>query len=211
VRQSQGGAIPLAGPAGQGGRFGRGGPGGAFGPPGGLQGGNFQPPGANGTGRSGGTTGQLPGGGFGGPGGGGMGGLLNGSQVGAQLSALLRDGSDGFRWTAAAVGANNAASYQLASGEAIMAIGGFNGSDPAPSLAEFQQYVRDGKIHYFIAGGGGGGGRFGGGGFGGPGGNTSSEISSWVTQNFASRTVDGVTIYDFTQPRSTNGSTNGTV
>ncbi len=96
---------------------------------------------------------------------------------------------------AAAVGANNAASYQLASGEPIMAIGGFNGSDPAPSLAEFQQYVADGKVHYFIGSGGGFG--------GGPGGasnGTSSAISTWVSANFESRTVNGVTIYDLTQP-----------
>ena len=38
-----------------------------------------------------------------------------------------------------------------------MAIGGFNGSDPSPTLAQFQQYVAEGKIHYFIGGGGFGG------------------------------------------------------
>ena len=32
-----------------------------------------------------------------------------------------------------------------------MAIGGFNGSDPSPTLAQFQQWVAEGKIHYFIA------------------------------------------------------------
>lgn len=90
---------------------------------------------------------------------------------------MLQDESNGFRWVAEAVGASNAASYQLASGQAIMAIGGFNGSDPAPSLAEFQQYVADATIHYLISNGGGG---FGGGPGGGlaPGGNTSSSISS---------------------------------
>ena len=44
-----------------------------------------------------------------------------------------------------------------------MAIGGFNGSDPSPTLAQFKAYVAQGKIHYFIASGGGmmggGGGR----------------------------------------------------
>ena len=35
-----------------------------------------------------------------------------------------------------------------------MAIGGFNGSDPSPTLAQFQQYVAEGKIHYFLGGGG---------------------------------------------------------
>ena len=77
-----------------------------------------------------------------------------------------------------------------------MAIGGFNGTDPTPTLAQFQQYVRDGKIHFFIARGSGG---FGG---GGPGGgstaSTSSAISTWVTDNFTSQTVGGVTVYDLT-------------
>jgi hypothetical protein len=71
-----------------------------------------------------------------------------------------------------------------------MAIGGFNGTDPAPTLAQFQQYVSQGKIHYFIAGGGGPG----------SGGNsgTASQISAWVQQNFAATTVGGVTLYDLT-------------
>ena len=36
-----------------------------------------------------------------------------------------------------------------------MPIGGFNGSDPSPTLAQFQQYVADGRIHWFIGGGAG--------------------------------------------------------
>ena len=56
------------------------------------------------------------------------------------------------------IGANSAAGYQLASGEPVMALGGFNGSDPSPTLAQFQDYVADGEIHYFISGGGGLGG-----------------------------------------------------
>ena len=84
---------------------------------------------------------------------------------------------------------NNAAGYQLASGEPVMAIGGFNGTDPAPTLAQFEKYVSEGKIHYFIAGGGG----FGGGGFGGVGGggggssDDASQITSWVESHFTVR------------------------
>ena len=66
-----------------------------------------------------------------------------------------------------------------------MAIGGFNGSDPSPTLAQFQQYVADGQVHWFIASGTGGG----------PGGG-SNEISEWVEANFAATTVDGTTLYD---------------
>ena len=51
------------------------------------------------------------------------------------------------------IGANQAAGYQLATDDPIMAIGGFNGTDPTPTLAQFQQYVREGRIHYFIGGG----------------------------------------------------------
>ena len=71
-----------------------------------------------------------------------------------------------------------------------MAIGGFNGSDPSPTLAEFQQYVASGEIHYFIAGGQGGG----------PGGGagTASEITAWVEANFAATTIGGTTVYDLT-------------
>jgi len=102
--------------------------------------------------------------------------------------ALLRQGAQGYTWAAAAVGSNSAAGVQLASGEPVMAIGGFNGTDPAPTLAQFQQYVSEGRIHYFIGGGGPGG-------FGG-GSTTASEIASWVQQNFSASTVGGVTVYD---------------
>jgi 4-amino-4-deoxy-L-arabinose transferase-like glycosyltransferase len=104
---------------------------------------------------------------------------------------LLQEHSSAYKWVAATAGSDNAAGYQLATGDPVMAIGGFNGTDPTPTLAQFQQYVRDGKVHYFISGG-----RGGGGGFGGNSSGTSSAISSWVSANFTSQTVGGVTVYD---------------
>ena len=77
---------------------------------------------------------------------------------------------------AATIGANQASGYQLATDASVMPIGGFNGSDPSPTLAQFQQLVADGRIHYFISGG------FGGGGPGGGSSGTASQITSWVTQ-----------------------------
>jgi 4-amino-4-deoxy-L-arabinose transferase-like glycosyltransferase len=210
VRTAQAGALPSAGPAGAGrgigpggrGFPGGGGPGAAFGPNGAVG----APPGlgnlANGgpgfPGGPGGFAGNPGGAGNAGaangrPGGGGLGGLLNGTSVSSRVATLLVRGSDGYRWAAATVGANNAASYQLAAGEPIMAIGGFNGSDPAPTLAQFQAYVRQGAIHYFIGGGGMGGPD--GGGAGGSSG-TSSAITSWVAAHFSATTVGGVTLYD---------------
>jgi 4-amino-4-deoxy-L-arabinose transferase-like glycosyltransferase len=93
------------------------------------------------------------------------------------------------------VGSQSAAGYQLATEQPVMAIGGFNGSDPSPSLAEFKALVTAGKIHYFIGGGGG----FGGGNQSG-GSNSSAQISSWVQSNYTAVTVGGTTLYDLTQP-----------
>ncbi|SCF70414.1 glycosyltransferase family 39 protein [Streptomyces sp. Cmuel-A718b] len=159
-----------------------------------------------------GGTGNIPGFGEGmrgGGGGGGMGGLLNGATVDAEAKALLTKGADDYTWVAAAVGAQNAASYQLATGDPVMAIGGFNGSDPSPTLAQFKKYVAEGKIHYFVSGGGmvggtggEGGGRTGGGPGGTGGSGTSSRITSWVTENFTEVTVGSATFYDLTQPTS---------
>jgi hypothetical protein len=121
---------------------------------------------------------------------GGIGGLLQGSTSSAELTALLKEDADSYTWVAAAVGSNTAAGYQLATEEPVMAIGGFNGSDPSPTLAQFQQWVQQGRIHYFIGSGGAMGGAMT------PGGSTTSEISSWVESNFTAQTVDGVTLYD---------------
>jgi hypothetical protein len=129
----------------------------------------------------------------GGPGGGtrgGLGGLLNGGTPSAELVALLRQGGDGYDWAAATVGANSAAGIQLATGEPVMAIGGFNGSDPAPTLEQFQRYVAEGRIHWFVGGGG----------FGGSQGGSDAvrQIGAWVAQTFTATTVGGTTVYDLT-------------
>ncbi|MFC4065725.1 ArnT family glycosyltransferase [Actinoplanes subglobosus] len=199
------GSIPTAGPATSGGRGGT--PGGGGVPGGGRRGngGGFPGGGPNGTAQDGGTQngGARNGGGMTRPGGGnqsarggGMGGLLNASSVSAEVKALLEQDADGYTWVAAAIGSQNASGYQLATEEPVMAIGGFNGTDPSPTLAQFQQYVADGRIHYFI--GGGGFARNGGNG----GSNESGQISEWVTANYTAETVGGTTLYDLTSPTS---------
>jgi len=125
---------------------------------------------------------------------GGPGGLLDGSRPGPEILKLLRADAGKYTWVAAAIGSNSASGYQLESGYSVMPIGGFNGTDPSPTLERFQKLVADGEIHYFIAGG-----HFGG--FGdGSDNRTSEAISTWVTGNFTARTVDGVTLYDLTAP-----------
>ncbi|SBT67069.1 Dolichyl-phosphate-mannose-protein mannosyltransferase [Micromonospora sediminicola] len=135
-----------------------------------------------GTGQNGGSRGQR----------GGMGGLLDAREPSAEMTALLTADADDYTWVAATVGSNNASGYQLATGEPVMPIGGFNGSDPSPTLAQFQRYVADGRVHYFIGGGG----------FRADGGSDASgQIAAWVAQTFTATTVDGVTVYDLSSAR----------
>ncbi len=107
---------------------------------------------------------------------------------------MLQADAGHYTWVAATVNSNSAAGYQLASDDPVMAIGGFNGTDPAPSLSQFEKYVSEGKIHYFISGGGAGG--FGSGGRG----DDATKITSWVESHFTAKTVDGATLYDLTDP-----------
>ena len=67
------------------------------------------------------------------------GGLLGGGRSSSKVVAMLEKSSDSHRWAAATTGSQQAAGYQLASQKPVMAIGGFNGSDPYPSLEQFKQ------------------------------------------------------------------------
>ena len=117
--------------------------------------------------------------------------LLGGGRFSSKILAKLEKSSDSYRWAAATTGSQQAAGYQLASQKPVMAIGGFNGSDPYPSLEQFKQYVKDKQIHYYIAG------EMGGHQMGGS--DTATQISQWVAKHYTATTVDGVTVYDLTQ------------
>jgi 4-amino-4-deoxy-L-arabinose transferase-like glycosyltransferase len=133
------------------------------------------------------NSGTRASGGFAGRGGGGMGGLLGtGTPSEALVTALQTDAAN-YTWAAAVVGSNNAAGYQLAAELPVMAVGGFNGTDPAPTLEEFQQLVADGRIHYFI-----GGSMM----QGETGSDAAARISDWVAANFQAETIGGAAVYD---------------
>jgi 4-amino-4-deoxy-L-arabinose transferase-like glycosyltransferase len=141
------------------------------------------------------TPGQI--GGNGGPGfirngaGGGIGGLLDAAQADPALVAALQQDASRYTWTAATTGTHNAAGLALSSQTSVMAIGGFNGSDPSPTLAQFQQDVADGKIHWYVSTQDAAGFR------GQQGGSDiAGEIAAWVRATFKAQTIGGVTVYD---------------
>ncbi len=218
IGSSHAGALPAAGPSvtasfggpgGAAGPGGAGGPGGAAGPGGAGFGGFGRAGGGTGSGASGtgsgtgsgaatgrpgagsGSTGRaLPGGGRGaGLGGAGGGGLGGSTTVSAALRKLLEQDASAYTWAAATVGSESAAPLQLATRHPVMSIGGFNGTDPAPTLAQFEKDVAEHKIHYFVGtnadsfGGGSG---------------DAAAITKWVSGHFTARTVGGETVYDLT-------------
>ncbi|WP_439956398.1 ArnT family glycosyltransferase [Nocardia nova] len=65
-----------------------------------------------------------------------------------QLSAMLK--ATTTTWAAAVNGSSAAAALEVDSDRPVMAIGGFSGGDPVPTLARFQADVKDGKIAYYI-------------------------------------------------------------
>ena len=137
------------------------------------------------SGRAGGFSGR----GTGGFGGGGLGGNTT---VSSTLVRLLEHDASRYKWVAATEGSEAAAPLELATGDAVMAIGGFNGTDPWPTLAAFEQLVANHEIHYYV---GQGNQSFGGG-------RGSSAIATWVAAHFKKLTVGGQTVYDLTAPLS---------
>jgi 4-amino-4-deoxy-L-arabinose transferase-like glycosyltransferase len=142
------------------------------------------------------TSGPSAGGGFGsgfgnraGFGGlGGAGGPGGETATSSDLVALLQQTTT--KWSAATNGSNSAAALELASNTNVIAMGGFSGTDPYPSLDQFKAMVSNGEVSYYIAGGG-----MGGGGFGGRGGSDTSAITQWVESNFQAITVGNTTVY----------------
>ncbi|MEA2623951.1 MAG: hypothetical protein QOH61_2861, partial [Chloroflexota bacterium] len=127
-------------------------------------------------------SGGVPGGGFagGGPAG-------EGSADPALVSYLLAN-QGGATWIVATSSSHGAGSIELASGKPVMAMGGFMGSDPAPTLDQLKALVASGQLRFLLLGGGGRG----------PGGSSSTDIDAWVVSvgTVVSYGGNGGTLYD---------------
>ncbi len=139
---------------------------------------------------------------FGGPGGGarpagaGTGGppssssgaALRGPGGGGSLSATtlayLKAHQGSAKYLVAATGSQTTAGIILATGKAVVTIGGFNGQDPAPTVSQLAAMVARGELRYVLVSGGG---------MGGPGGSSSSALTTWVKQHGTAVKGAGVT------------------
>jgi 4-amino-4-deoxy-L-arabinose transferase-like glycosyltransferase len=117
-------------------------------------------------------------GGFGGPGGAGLDSAMLDYLVANQGSA---------EWVVAVSGGNSASELEIETGRAVMAMGGFTGSDSAPTVEQLQALVASGDLRFVAVGGDGGRPDAG-----------SSSVSAWVTSACTAVSVDGSssTVYD---------------
>ena len=115
---------------------------------------------------------RRPGGGMGG----GMGGGGMGGGASSELISYLKKNQDGAKWLLAVSSSQSAAQLILSSGEPVISMWGWSGSDQAMTLAKLKELVKAGELHYIQLGGGMGGG---------PGGDSSlsSEVTAWVQEN----------------------------
>ena len=92
----------------------------------------------------------------------GDGGGVGGSTSDSALLSYLVANRGTATWIVAANSAQEAGSIEIATGLPVMAMGGFTGSDPAPTLDQLKSYIASGKLRFVLASGGMGGGGFGG-------------------------------------------------
>jgi 4-amino-4-deoxy-L-arabinose transferase-like glycosyltransferase len=166
---------------------------GAGGGPGGLGGGSARggaptgthtggpPGGGTGTGTLGApTAARIAGQAAGAHGGGGA------STANEALVHYLERHQGSAEYLVAVNGSQTAAPFILESGKPVIAMGGFGGTDPAPTLSEFEHLVATGKVHYVYVSSGGVGG---GGSAGSSGGTLSGRTSTGNTTRTATSTA----------------------
>ncbi len=104
-------------------------------------------------------------------GGGGMG-MNAGGMGGSTDSTLLKyleKHQGNAEYLFATDDSSTAAPYIISTGKAVMAIGGFNGTDKAITLKQFKKLVKEGKIKYYYSGGKTGG--------------SNTAIVNWIKKN----------------------------
>jgi 4-amino-4-deoxy-L-arabinose transferase-like glycosyltransferase len=110
-----------------------------------------------------------------------------GGQLSSKVIAYLEAHQGSAKYLLAATGSQTTAPIIIATGKAVVTIGGFNGSDPAPTVAQLAKMVADGQLKYVLLSSGGGG----------PSGGSQS-ITSWVKAHGTAVTavsVTGETLY----------------
>ncbi|MCY7758099.1 glycosyltransferase family 39 protein [Bacillus inaquosorum] len=96
------------------------------------------------------------------------GGNMFSSEVDTGLLSYLRKHNTGEEYLFATLTTVTAAPYIIHENESVMAMGGFNGTDPILTVFELKKLVKEGKVKYFLLSGNNSG---------------NSELVSWIKKN----------------------------
>lgn len=97
----------------------------------------------------------------------GGGGMFS-SEVDTELLSYLQEHNTGEEYLFATLTTVTAAPYIINTEESVMALGGFNGTDPILSVTELKKLIKEGKVKYFLLSGDNSG---------------NSELVSWIKEN----------------------------
>jgi 4-amino-4-deoxy-L-arabinose transferase-like glycosyltransferase len=89
----------------------------------------------------------------------------------SNLISFLQTNNDGYLYLVAVSSANEASSIALETGQPVLAMGGFSGSDPAMTPEKLQELISSKQLRFVIGGGGFGRGM------------SSTTVNSWVQSN----------------------------
>ncbi|MCH5672342.1 ArnT family glycosyltransferase [Streptomyces gilvus] len=93
-----------------------------------------------------------------------------GGEVSSAMVSYLKKHQDGATWLVAVATDQTASSIILESGQPVISMGGWSGSDNAMTLAKLKSLVKSGKLHYVVVSSNGGQ-------------STNSEIATWVKKH----------------------------
>lgn len=96
------------------------------------------------------------------------GGNMFSSEVDTGLLSYLRKHNTGEKYLFATLTTVTAAPYIIHENESVMAMGGFNGTDPILTVSKLKKLVKEGKVKYFLLSGNNSG---------------NSELVSWIKKN----------------------------
>ena len=128
-------------------------------------------------------------------GGGGMGG--GGTTVTSDMITYLKKHQDGATWLVAVATDQTASSIIVKSGQPVISMGGWSGSDNAMTLAKLKTLTKSGKLHYIMVSTDGGQG-------------TNSEITTWVKKHGTAVKSAAYTSSSTTSTSSSTSSTSST-
>ncbi|MBS9338586.1 phospholipid carrier-dependent glycosyltransferase [Fructobacillus sp. M2-14] len=75
-----------------------------------------------------------------------------GGQVDSALLSYTKKNQGSAKYLFATTDSNSASGYIIKSKKAVMAIGGYNGTDPTMTLSQFKKLVKSGQLRYFVVG-----------------------------------------------------------